>query len=121
MATFRESPLNRFLISALGRWTGEVAAIQDVRRMREVLRFAGVFSATILLPALLLAWFALASIRSEELSVDADLRSRAATVEAQVQQDLVGIFGRFEERTEQLSETVEEGGRKHGECETSAD
>ncbi len=99
MATFRESPINRFLISLLSRWTGEVNAIQDVRRLKEVLRFGGVFSATILLPALLLAWFALSSIRSEELAVDADLRARAAAVEAQVQQELAAIFGRFEERT----------------------
>lgn len=100
VATFRESPVNRFLITALSRWTGEVAAIQDVRRLKEVLRFGGVFVTTLLLPALLLAWFALSSIRSEELSVDADLRARAGAVEAQVQQELVGMFGRFEDQTQ---------------------
>ena len=100
MATFRESPVNRFLITLLSRWTGEVAAIQDVRRLKEVLRFGGVFASTLLLPALLLAFFALSSIRSEELSVDADLRTRAAAVEGQVQQELVTLFGRFEDQTE---------------------
>jgi len=100
MATFRESPVNRFLLSAVSRWRGEVAAIKDVRRLRDVLRFAGVFVVTIVLPALLLAYFALASIRSEELALDADLRSRAAGIEGQVQQELDSVFGDFEEQTE---------------------
>lgn len=100
MATFRESPINRLLLSAVARWSGEPPSLQDIRRIREVLRFAGVFSTTLLLPALLLAYFALASIRSEELSVDADLRARAAAVEAQVQQELATLFGRFEQQTE---------------------
>lgn len=101
MATFRESPFNRLLLSLISRWSGETPTIQDARRIREVLRFAGVFSATLLLPALLLAYFALASIRSEELSVDADLRARAAAIEGQVQQELAGLFGRFEDQTAQ--------------------
>ncbi|MCB9674976.1 MAG: HAMP domain-containing histidine kinase [Alphaproteobacteria bacterium] len=101
MATFRESPVNRFLLSVLSRWRGEVAAIQDVRRLRDVLRFASVFVITILLPALFLAYFALASIRSEELALDADLRARAAGIEGQVQQELDSVFRRFEERTAQ--------------------
>ncbi|MEZ4317957.1 MAG: HAMP domain-containing sensor histidine kinase [Myxococcota bacterium] len=107
MATFRESPVNRFLLSILSRWRGEVAAIQQVRRLRDVLRFAGVFVVTILLPALLLAYFALASIRSEELALDADLRARAEGIEGQVQQELESVFGRFEERTAQR---LKEGG-----------
>ncbi len=101
MATFRESPVNRFLHAAMTRWRGESPPIHDVRRFRELLRFAGVFVVTILLPVLLLSYFALSSIRNEELALDADLRARAAAVEGQVQQELVNVFARFEERTAQ--------------------
>lgn len=110
MATFRESPLNRLLLTVVSRWRGEVAAIQAVRRVREVLRFAGVFVVTILLPALLLAWFALASISSEELAVDADLRTRAAAIEGQVQTELSQVIASFEE---QARARVEAGGSLH--------
>lgn len=110
MATFRESALNRLLLSVLTRWRGEVAAIQAVRRVREVFRFAAVFMVTILLPALLLAYFALASIRSEELALDADLRTRAAAIEGQVQSELAGMVASFEEQTRRR---VDAGGSLH--------
>lgn len=89
------------LIHAGLRRRGEAASFQDARRIQSLLRFAGLFVVTVLLPALLLAYFALASIRSEELALDADLRGRAAGIEGQVQQELTAVFQRFEQLTTQ--------------------
>ncbi len=73
--------------------------MQDLRRLGEAGRFAGVFAITILLPAAGLSYLALNSIRSEALSVEADLRTRANSIVEQVHGDLGSIFTRFEAAT----------------------
>lgn len=90
--------IRRIALRLLARSRGEVRAIQDLRLLREVGRFAGIFAVTLLLPAATLSWLALSSIRSEELSIDADLRTRAAGMSTQVGQDLSTVFARFEDR-----------------------
>lgn len=84
----------------LGRTEGELRP-QDLRRMRDVLRFSALFASTILLPALLLSALALSSIRSQVLAVDAELRSRANATSEQVQLELARIFDRFEAATQE--------------------
>ncbi len=91
--------LRRFALRLLARSRGEVRAIQDLRLLVEVGRFAGVFAITLLLPAATLSWLALSSIRSEELSLDADLRARATAMSTQVGQELSSVFVRFEDST----------------------
>lgn len=91
----------RTALRLLARRRGEVRAIQDLRHLREVARFAGVFTVTLLLPALALSYLALSSSRSEELSLDADLRARATALSAQLTDELADIFEGFEERTRQ--------------------
>ena len=89
--------LRRLALRMLSRSRGEVRAIQELRLLTEVGRFAWVFSITLLLPAATLSWLALSSIRSEELSLDADLRARADAIGTQVEQALAEVFVRFED------------------------
>ena len=100
MAALRDT-LRRFAVSILARHRGEVRALQDVRLLQESLRFAGVFAVLMLLPTSFLAWQALSSVRSEELSLDADLQGRARAVSSNLQRDLENIFARFEAATAQ--------------------
>lgn len=91
--------LRRFAIATLARRRGEVRAAQDLRQLGEVARLSGVFAATMLLPIGFLAFLALSSIRSEELSLDADLQVRGKEIANQIQDELKEIFNRFEEAT----------------------
>ncbi|MEQ1566702.1 MAG: HAMP domain-containing sensor histidine kinase, partial [Myxococcota bacterium] len=86
----------RVLFGALIKRRGEVRATQDLRRLGDVARLAGVFSATMLAPIAFLAFLALSSVRSEELSLDADLQSRGRGLTDQLQDELDEKFGRFE-------------------------
>src|SRR5262245_34284785 len=90
----------RWAVSLLARRRGEVRANQDLRHLTEVGRLAGVFAVTMLLPIAFLAFLALSSIRSEELSLDADLQARGDSTINQLEQELKGIFGRFEAAVE---------------------
>jgi len=90
--------LRRWALRLLAWRRGEVRAIQDLRHLREVARFASVFAVTLLLPAVALSYLALSSIRSEELSLDADLRGRANNLVTQLDRELEGVFARFEVR-----------------------
>ena len=87
--------LQRWVIRRLARGQGEVQAWQALRQLREVARFAAVFGATILLPALILAGLALSSIRSSELQFDADLRARADAMAENLHEELADVFERF--------------------------
>ncbi len=86
----------RELARVLGRGRGEVRALQDTMALGGVLRFAVLFGVTVLVPALLLAYYAYSSIQAEELALDADLDRRADAVADQVQHDLEAGFARFE-------------------------
>ncbi|MEQ1501551.1 MAG: HAMP domain-containing sensor histidine kinase [Myxococcota bacterium] len=88
--------VRRFLLPLLARHRGEVRAMQDLRQFGEVARLSGVFAITMLVPIAFLAILSLSSIRSEELSFDADLRARGAATTTQLYDEVEGIFGRFE-------------------------
>ncbi|MBT3223564.1 MAG: hypothetical protein HN348_31215, partial [Proteobacteria bacterium] len=70
--------------------------MRELQYLRDVIRFVGTFAATILIPAVLLSYFALASSRTEELTVDADLRAHGDVVTKQVISDVNNAFWRFE-------------------------
>ncbi len=95
VSSFRET-LRRWAVAALARHRGEVRALQDLRHFAEVFRFAGVFAILMLLPTGFLAWQALSSVRSEALSLDADLQDRARAISTSLHRDLQDIFTRFE-------------------------
>ncbi|MFT4624226.1 MAG: signal transduction histidine kinase [Myxococcota bacterium] len=83
----------------LGRGRGEVRAMQDLRHLQEVLRFAALLVATVFLPALLLTGLAWSSIQSEELAIDAELRQRATAITKTMARDHEVVFERFEKAT----------------------
>ena len=65
--------------------------------LQGTLRLTALFAATVILPAILLAYLALSSLRAEELGVEADITRRSSTVAAQVQRDLEASLERFEQ------------------------
>ena len=75
---------------------GRAQAVRDLRRAREVFRFAAVFAAMIVVPAIILSYFALSAIQYAEASADAEMRSRAEAMTEQVAQELRKMFGAFE-------------------------
>lgn len=95
MSSPRET-LRRLAVAALARHRGEVRALQDLRHLTEVFRLAAVFAVLMLLPTMFLAWQALSSVRSEELSLDADLQDRARAISTGLHRDLQDVFTRFE-------------------------
>jgi signal transduction histidine kinase len=73
----KSSLLQRMLRRWLAPGRGEVRAMEDALHLSGVLRFVGVFAATIVLPASLLAYFCVASIAVEEKSVWAEVERDA--------------------------------------------
>ncbi len=88
--------LTRWIARIVGREHGEVRALQDLLALEGVLRFTLLFGVTVVVPAILLAYFALASIRAEELNIDAGIERRSDSVVDQIHGDLVRQFGSFE-------------------------
>ena len=77
MVKSSRSPLYRLLSRMLGSGRGEVRAMEDALHLEGVLRFVGLFVGTVVLPALLLGWISIRSMRSEELDVQAEARRSA--------------------------------------------
>lgn len=92
----RFAPLKRWVARVVGRGRGEVRALQDLNALRGSVRFMAIFGAAVLVPALILAYFALTSIRAEELYVDADVARRATAVSDQINRDLHDDFAGLE-------------------------
>jgi len=87
----------RALLRIMGSGSrGRAQAMRDLRRAREVFRFALVFAAMILLPALFLSYFALSANQSGEASADAEMRTRALAMTEQVHGEITEIFANFE-------------------------
>jgi signal transduction histidine kinase len=96
MAAFSDS-LRRTAVSFLARSQGEVRARNVVRQLGEIGRIASVFAVTMLVPIAFLAFLALSSVRTEELSPpEADLRARAEAALEQLVGDFEAVFRRFE-------------------------
>lgn len=66
--------LHRLLSRLLAPGRGEVRAMEDALHLAGVLRFVGIFLSTIVLPALLLGWIGIRSIRGSELDLQEDAR-----------------------------------------------
>lgn len=64
-----------------------------------MLRMGIVFAATILIPSILLAYLALSSSRTDELSLELELRERGEAIATQLHHDLRGTYYQFEQAT----------------------
>jgi signal transduction histidine kinase len=93
--------LLRFVARIMGGSSPEFRRFQELRRMRGVLRFAGVVLVTIVVPATTLAFFALQSIQNEEASVDTEVRWRSLELASQIHSDAEVIFDSFEQAFDQ--------------------
>lgn len=93
-------PLLRLVLRLRGKRPGDVRAMQELLELRGVFRFSALFAGTILTPAALLAYFALSSIRAEELFIDADFERRADAAADRVITTLDDEFSRFERSTQ---------------------
>jgi len=100
VATPPRSALTRLLSRLLAPGRGEVRAMEDAMHLEGVLRFIAVFAGTVVLPALLLGWIGVHSVRSEELDGQAEAR-RAAQAAARTFTDGVDReLSSFEEAVE---------------------
>lgn len=92
--------LRDLAIRVLTRWVSpglsEMRARQQLRQLSGVLRFSALFTATVLVPAVMLSFFALSSIRTEDLAMDQDLTERAEMAAQGVRQQLSAGFSEFE-------------------------
>ncbi|MCK6504889.1 HAMP domain-containing histidine kinase [Myxococcota bacterium] len=68
------SLLHRLLSRLMAPGRGEVRAMQDALHLEGVLRFVGLFVGTVVLPALMLGWIGIRSIRTEQLDVQGEAR-----------------------------------------------
>lgn len=74
MASSSRSLLNRLIARLLAPGRGEVRALEEALHLEGVLRFVALFAGTVVIPALLLGWMGIRSIRTEELDVEAEAR-----------------------------------------------
>jgi signal transduction histidine kinase len=91
--------LTRFVRRVRHSENGEVHWFKESRHRGELVRVGVLFAATILIPSILLAYFALASSRSEELSLDLELRERSEAIATQLHRDLSASYYQFEQAT----------------------
>jgi len=82
----------RRLARALGATT-----VSDIRQLREAMRIVTTFGITILLPAVLLSYFALNSIQSQELTFDADINRRSEAITLRIDETKQNLFFDFQE------------------------
>ena len=95
MTQARSTRMVRWLVRRFGG-DSEARTLRNVRQLQQVGRISAIFGVTVLVPALLLAWFALSSIRAEELLVDAELQQGAQLAAGQVHRDVASTFTDFE-------------------------
>ena len=96
--TTKQPITSRLLNLIVGKQRG-AASVQELQRARQVVRLGVVFSVTILLPALVLSYLALSTLSSVERQVDDEYHTRAETIAEEVEQEIVGVFARFEDAT----------------------
>jgi signal transduction histidine kinase len=98
MAAGRDPLLLRLLARALARGGSEVRVRRRLRDLRGVFALNALLAVAVLLPATLMAVFALVTIGSEALLVEADLSRRATAVSDQTDAAVSATFTGFEER-----------------------
>jgi len=90
--------VQRLIEKFLVRGRGVVRARQEAQDLAGIIRFAGLFGATIVLPALLLAYFGVLSVESEEQSVVAEVQMEAEGTADTFWAHCDRQFSRFENR-----------------------
>lgn len=93
------SPALRLLARLLGLGETGLRTVGARRHLREVGRLAGFFAAFVLAPAVLLAAFALSSIRTEERLIDLGMAESADAAATQVLRAAEQSFSEFEGNT----------------------
>ena len=78
MKTRRRKLITRILQRLLSPGRGEVRAMEQALQIEGILRFVGLFALMVLVPAILLAWYGLGSIRVEEFGLDQEVSLDAA-------------------------------------------
>jgi signal transduction histidine kinase len=97
--------LNRLLLRLLSqRRGGSALAIRDLDYVREVLRFSAMFIALVIVPVVMLAALALRSLYTEEITIRAQLSSRAEAIANQVHRELRQTFDDFESEARRRAE-----------------
>lgn len=99
LAPRRPSWLATLSAELLVRLGIDLRSLGGARGVRQFVRFTTLFALSVILPAMLLSYFALSSISAEELQVDADLDRRAQALETSVVEEIEATFARFETQT----------------------
>ncbi len=76
---------------------GDVRAKEDLYHLRGVITFIGVFAATIVVPAMLLAYYGLAGVRARQASAAADVARQASSASVAFAAEAQRGFTRFED------------------------
>ena len=96
--TRRRKLITRILQRLLSPGRGEVRAMEQALQIEGILRFVGLFALMVLVPAILLAWYGLGSIRVEELGLDQEVSLDAADRSERVISNLQDDVLSFEQR-----------------------
>ncbi len=75
---------------------GDVRAMEDVYHLRGVMTVAAMVFATVGLPGLMLVYYGIVGIRSDELALAADVRRRSEAAAAEFKADLEATFVQFQ-------------------------
>lgn len=75
---------------------GDVRAMEDVYHLRGVMTVAAMVFATVGLPGLMLVYFSIGGIRSDELALAADVRRRSEAASVEFKTDLEALFVQFQ-------------------------
>lgn len=94
------APPRRQLLTPLVERLFRTRTVHDARRIVRAIQLVLTFGLLIVLPVLLLAYFALASIQQSTSSLEADLAPRTTAIIEQVQGEERELFDRFETQVE---------------------
>ncbi|MCO4743723.1 MAG: HAMP domain-containing histidine kinase [Proteobacteria bacterium] len=93
---------SRILHSIVRRYNPDISEAQlrrELRHLRGTLRFVAIFGLTVVIPILVLGWFALSSIQGEEVIAEQEVMRSADAVVGQVYFSAGEQFDRFEDQT----------------------
>lgn len=99
MESPRVPPLARFIARLVGGGRTDVRALQNVLALQGAVRFTVLMGITVLVPAILLSWFALSDIRAEELYFDAETERGADAAAAKMLHEIDARLSAVESAT----------------------
>lgn len=99
MSPRRDPVLIRLLVRLLARGGSEVRARQKLRDWSDLVQINALLALAVLLPAVVMSWFALSTLETEGAVIDRDLQQRAEVVIDRTQEELERLLGGFEDRT----------------------